>query len=794
MQPPQPGHRVFRFGSYDVDLEQGTLSKGGIRIRLQGQPFQVLALLVERAGEVITREEIRQKLWSQDTFVEFDDGLNVAVRKLRGALGDSADNPRFVETVPRRGYRFLAPVTSSAWPPTPSDRHVGVEAQTATASLPAADSQTVTQKPIQESRPGRRLWYLASAAALLLVIVVAGTLWRRHSRFRITSKDTVVLADFSNTTGEAVFDDALRQGLEIGLEQSPFVRVLSDRKTAVILKQMGHSPDERLTSRTALELCQRTGSKVTVQGSIASLGTTYLIGLAAIRCDTGEPIANEQVPVKRKEEVVDALGDATAQLRARLGESVPSIQKYNAPLEQATTPSLDALKAYGQALATWDKYGDQASLPLFKRAIELDPNFAMAYGGLATIYHNLQENELARKNTTRAFELRDRVTESERSVIEARYYTYVTGELEKALQVYQLRVREYPGEAGAFSHLGNVQERLGQVEEALASYRESVRLDPTRANSYASAAEVLLALNRTDEAGALLQEAEKRNLLTDALLQVSYRRAFLRGDAAEMRRLLTQSSDVPSAQSLLLAEQANTEAYYGGFEKAGELSGVAKELMEHNGDQESAADCLAVAAVREAEVGASARALQFLAQAMKLNHGQDVTTLAAIVLSQTGNIPRALQLSEELDKASPSGTFIQKYWLPVIRAKIEIQRGAAAQAISTLKNSAPLEFASPGVMPVTAIYPAFVRGQAYLQLGDSGRAATEFQKLIDHPAMVANFSLGPLAHLGRARALARSGDTAKARAAYQDFLELWKNADPDIPVLKSAKAEFAKLH
>ncbi|MGD1082619.1 MAG: winged helix-turn-helix domain-containing protein, partial [Candidatus Sulfotelmatobacter sp.] len=380
--------RIICFGSFEVDLAEGRLTKVGIRIRLQEQPFQILALLLERPGQLVTREEIRQKLWSDETFVEFDDALNTAVRKLRAALGDSADNPRFLETVPRRGYRFVAPVTL------PAEREIGEShVQSTTPEPPVSSGADVAQVEARRSalalrKTGwRRLTLIIFAA--LLVAAATGTYRRlRRPAFQITTKDTIVLADFVNTTGEAVFDDALRHGLEVGLEQSPFVKALSDRKAAVILKQMGRSPDERMSGRTAIEVCQRTGAKVTVQGSIASLGTTYLIGLAAIRCDSGEPIANEQVTARRKEDVVNALGQVTARLREGLGESLPSIQKYNAPLEQATTPSLEALNTYGMALSTWDRQGNQDSLPLFKRAVELDPNFAMAHSALATIYHN----------------------------------------------------------------------------------------------------------------------------------------------------------------------------------------------------------------------------------------------------------------------------------------------------------------------------------------------------------------------------------------------------------------------
>lgn len=407
------------------------------------------------------------------------------------------------------------------------------------------------------------------------------------------------------------------------------------------MKQMGHLPDERMSGRSALEVCQRTGSKVTVQGSIASLGTTYLIGLAAIRCDTRELIANEQLQARRKEEVVDALGRATAQLRARLGESLPSIKRYNAPLEQATTPSLDALNAYGTALSTWDKKGDRDSLPLFQRALELDPNFAMAYGAIATIYHNLGEGELARKNAIRAYELRDRVTEAEKGAIEARYHQYVTGDLEQAAKVHEIWAQNYPERPGIPNHLAPIYAQLGLYDKAVATLQQAIRLDPTRATAYGNLAIDLLALGRSDDAGAVLAEANNRKFQTDYLLQANYYRAFLRGDNAEMQRLLSRASEVAGAQSLLLAEQANTEAYYGHFQKARDLTRAAADLMAHEGDSESAAACLADAAVREAEAGFSARARGYLEQAAKLSawkrrYGCDGRGRSSHWRSQTG--------------------------------------------------------------------------------------------------------------------------------------------------------------
>jgi eukaryotic-like serine/threonine-protein kinase len=643
------------------------------------------------------------------------------------------------------------------------------------------------------TRQKRKLWRVAAlGCAITAALIAGGFYYRSHHTKPLTEKDTVVLADFDNTTGEAVFNDALRQGLEVGLAQSPFIQVMPDRKVLVIMKQMGHSADERLTGPNAIEICQRTGSKVTVQGSIASLGTTYLLGLQAIRCDTGELIANEQVQAKRKEAVIDALGRATALLRARLGESLPSIQKYNAPLEQATTSSLDALNAYGLALSTWDRKGDPTSIPFFKKAIEIDPNFAMAYGALATIYHNLNEAELARVNATKAYDLRDRVTEIEKLSIESRYFLYVTGDLEKAAQVYEFTVQNYPQSAGAFNHLGSTYGELGQYEKAIDSLRKALTLDPTRAQTYFNLAINLLGMGRLEDAAAVMREAENRKFRTDNLVQINYWIAFLRGDRAAMQSIILTSSDIPGAPSRLLSEQANTEAYYGHYEKARRLSREAAEQMEHDGNLESAADCLAVAALRESAVGDVAQARGDIAGAVKLARGRAVLTLSALVKARTGDLKQAKALSAMLNSQYPADTLIQRYWLPTISAELALREERPWQAVDALKVAEPYEAAASSFSAGT-LDPAYARGEAYLAAGDGQSALAQFQKLTSQPGLVVNSPLGALARLGVARAYSRAHDQAKASAAYLDFLQVWKDADPEIPILTQAQTEYARL-
>jgi tetratricopeptide (TPR) repeat protein len=496
------------------------------------------------------------------------------------------------------------------------------------------------------------------------------------------------------------------------------------------------------------------------------------------------------VTAASKEKVLDSLGGATSKLRGELGESLATVQKFNVPLEQATTSSLDALKAYGAALATWDKQGDRASLPLFQKALALDPNFAMAYGGIATIYHNLGKDDLASQNTTRAYELRDRVTEAEKGSIEARYHQYVTGDMEKAAQVYEIWTQNYPDKAGPLYHVAPIYSELGRYDKAVDAFRMGIRLDPTRANAYGNLALDYLALVRFDEADAILAEADSKKLQTDYLLQVKYGRAFVRGDNGEMQRILKRFSDGNGSQSSILYEQARTASYYGHFQKARELSQMAVDLKVREGDKESAADCLAEASVREAEGGFASQAWAYLAEARKLGTGKGVQVLTALITARIGDLKQAQKLSEILDKKYPQDTYVQKFWLPVIRAAMDLRQGKGSKAVDDLQPATAIELGNPSSL---SLYPAYVRGQAYLLAGDPSKSAAEFQKYIDHPGIVLNFNFGALAYLGRARAYARSGNSAKAQGAYRDFLVLWKDADPDIPILKEAKAEYAKL-
>lgn len=788
MVSPASHGSVYRFGTFEVFAETREIFRRGHRIKLQDQPFELLLLLLENAGGMVDRESIRRRLWPNNTFVDFGQSLGTAVTKLRQALDDDAENPRFIETIPRHGYRFISPVTA--------DRNANVAdaATVQAAAAPATNTPLETPRQSSAQRRSRRqiaLWIIAVVA--IATVGTAVYLRARRPVFALAPKDTVVLADFENTTGEPIFNDTLRQGLIVGLTQSPIIHILSDRKSAVIFRQMGHSSDDRLTGRLAIDLCRRVGGKAAIQGSIASLGTSYLIDLAAIRCDTGKPVARAEAEAAQKEEVIDALGKATARMRAQLGEALPSIQKYNAPLEQATTASLDALQAYGTALSTWDHKGDLASVPYFKRAIGLDPNFAMAYSGLSAVYNNLGQADLSRDSTIHAYKLRDRVTETERASIDARYYLYVTEEIDKAAQTYEILAQEYPDSAGSLNHVGTTDLRLGRNELAIESFRKALGLDATRATTYGNLAVALLHLNRISQAASVLADAEQHGLRTDYLLQVNYWLAFLRGDASAMDRVLHQSTAVPGAAATLLLEQANTEAFHGRLQKAHSLAVAAGEQVARERDRDSAALFTAQQAVWEMETGSRVKARLLIKQAENLRQNKDVLTLAALVYAGTGDTKHALSIAKALDEKYPNGTFIQNYWLPMVRARVALGQKNAAAAVGLLARTRASEMGYPTEFTSASLYPAYARGQAALAAGDGKAAGDEFQILLDHPGMVLNLPLAPLAQLGRARAYALSGQPVQARDAYQKFFALWKDADPDTPILHQAREEFAHL-
>jgi serine/threonine protein kinase/tetratricopeptide (TPR) repeat protein len=645
-----------------------------------------------------------------------------------------------------------------------------------------------------ERRYSRRWKVLVPAALILVASVIGGTLYfhSRQTTTRLTEKDTIVLSDFENKTGDSVFDDTLKQGLSVQLEQSPFLALVSDRKVNETLKLMGRPAGDRLTPEVTRQVCQRTGSKAMVTGSIAGLGSQYVIGLKAVTCDSGDVLAEAQEQAAGKEAVLKALSAVAVGLRSKLGESLSSVQKYATPLEEATTPSLEALKAYSLGVKTGYAKGETAALPFFKRAVDVDPNFAMAYAEMSDVYWVLNEVGRAAENARKAYELREKVSERERFFIEGEYYFNATGELEKAAQAYELWQQTYPRDDWSYAELGVICVFLGNWEKALEEFREALRLEPNNAGNYLCLGLAYTVFDRLDEAEAVYKQSEERKLEAEILFENRYQLAFLKDDAAQMAQLVPAAVGKPGAEDLLLAVQADTEGWHGKLKNAHELTGRAMDSAQHNDAKESAASYQALAALREVEAGNREHARAEAKAALKLAPNRDVQAMVAVALARAGDTAGAEKLAAGLDKAFPLDTRVQRYWLPTIQAAVALERKDPNRAIELLKAASTIELGTPTNLTIF-LCPAYVRGEAYLMLHDGNRAAAEFQKFIDHRGLVVNFPWGALARLGLARAYAMEGNTTKARAGYQDFLTLWKDADPDVPVLKQAKAEYAKL-
>jgi eukaryotic-like serine/threonine-protein kinase len=650
---------------------------------------------------------------------------------------------------------------------------------------------------IAQPRSPLRKWIILGGAALAVLgaFAIAGLLVRARRPRALNETDTIVLADFNNKTGDPVFDDTLQQGLAVQLEQSPFLSPISDQRVQQMLQLMGRPRGTKLTTEIARDLCARTGSKAYLTGSISSLGSQYVIGIAAVNCQTGDDLAQEQITAVGKEHVLKALGEASTRLREKLGESLKTIQKLDAPIDQATTPSLEALQAYSQGRKSILLKGDYTgAVLLFQRAITLDPNFAMAYASMGTSYYNLGEKNLAAENARKAYELRSRVSEWERFYIESHYHQFATGDLEKARQVYELWEQTYPREQVARNNLGVVYQNLGQHDKSLTKYREAGQVAPADALTYANIVDANIHLNHFDEANTTAKEALAKNLDSPDLHLYLYQLAFIRGDAAGMNQQLEWAIGKPAVQTTLLHYAADSAAYAGELSKSRRLFQQAVAAALRAEENEAAASCEAAAASTEAFFGNAAEAKVHAATALGFSNGRDAEYRAALALAKAGDTTRATSLAHDLASRFPEDTTVQFVYLPTIRAQLSLNRGAAAEALELLQTASPYELGVPSTSNfANDLYAIYVRGEAFLAARNWQEAAAQFQKIIQSRGVAVNEPIAALAYLESGRAEILAGDSIKGKASYETFFQLWKNPDPDIPVFKDAQAEYVNL-
>jgi serine/threonine protein kinase len=669
---------------------------------------------------------------------------------------------------------------------------VAVERRLAAAGKPVAP---VEEKPedtkIEPARPSKKP---ALITALASIVVLGLWYWGSHRVVAFSDKDAIVVADFMNSTGDAVFDGSMNTALNEELQQSPYLKLLSADKVRRTLKLMNQAPNSPLTPQLASDICLRTNSKAVVSGSIADDGNRYRIELKAIDCKRGRELASSQQEAMNRGEVVKTLGIAGVDLRRKLGEPRASLEKFNQPLEEATTSSVEALQAFTEGLRQKLQHGDApATLAAYGRAIELDPNYAQPYLMLGISYLNMKEVPLSIRNLTKAYELRNRVTDRVRFQIDTFYYIQVTGEAERSIQTLKNWVNTYPTDYYPHGDLSEDLMAAALYEEAVAEGRESVRLVPT-GFGYVNLMSANIRLNRLDEAKATFDEASSFNISDGELNAERYILAFLQNDEPAMQEQLAWFKGKPASEYLLLFLQSDTEAYRGRFAHSREITEEALDKANNSGHSQSALGLMLNQALREAEGGNVDTARDLAHQALSSSSQRDIKSAAALVLSRTGDMANAERLADELQRDYPLDTWLKRYTLPTIRASIELQKGHPTKAIEILQVATPYDMADVSFRSLPLAYPVYVRGEAYLKAGQGKQAAAEFKRILDNPGIVTNFVTGALANLQLARAQVLAGDKSAAMQSYQNFLEVWKNADPDLPILQQAKRESAALN
>lgn len=773
----------YEFGPYRIDLEERLLFRGQEPIPLPPKAFETLLILVNRSERVVLKDDLMKNLWP-DTFVE-ESNLSQNIFVLRKALGETAQDARYIATVPGRGYRFAQKVTEIS----AAEPAVVVESTSVQRVIVEQSESWQLSNGVSALRPApeRRRWIaLAGALAVLLVALAIVFILRQRRSAPMSDADLVLVTDFVNTTGEPVFDGSLKQALAVKLAESPYFNVALDSATRQTLKLMQRSPDERVVPPLAREVCQREGAKVAVGGSITSLGSNYVLDLDAINCVNGDSVAHQEIEALSKDQVLTKLGEVIPPLRRKLGESLASIQKFNTPIEQATTKSLAALKAYTEGDLKRSHGEDAESIPLYKMAIELDPDFAIAYARLGALYTNLQETALSDEYLKKAFELRQHLSEREKLYVQAHYYVDSTGEIEKAIETYQLWTQIYPHDWIPFNNLSNEYNRIGEMEKAVEAGQQALRLNPNHSFPYNALARSYQRSSRWAEAKSICEKAEARKFDGWTTHEILWTVAFVEGDEAGIQRQVDWYKGNPM-ESWLAYQQASTELGFGQHRKSQADFERARNLAVQHEMKESAAEYTLDEGDEEAVVGNQERARALAAKALGMvSNSTYIKSYAALLLAHAGETQRSQGLIRELKQLGDSQDFYRKMTLTEAGADLALNQRDPASAVEQLQSLIPYDLAS-GNQGLSLYY----RGLAYLELKQGKEAAEQFQKIVDNRG--ACWFYWPLAHLGLARAHALAGETEKSLEDYRNFLQLWKNADPDTPVFKQAKSEFAKL-
>ncbi|HXM10842.1 MAG TPA: winged helix-turn-helix domain-containing protein [Terriglobales bacterium] len=786
------GRRLYEFGPFRVDPSHRVLLRDNKPVPLHPKAFDILLVLVERSETVVPKDHLMKAVWPE-TFVE-ESNLAQNIFVLRKTLGDAVGENRFIVTVPGRGYRFAEKVQVVDEGESVAAEQDQLIVESHTRSRLVVEQRAVPAKSLPGKRPGLRLGI--GLAIVLAVLVGAGVYFYLPRGPKLTEKDTIVLGDFDNKTGDQVFDGTLRQGLSAQLEQSPFLNLLSDSRIAQTLSLMTQPKDSRLSPELAREVCQRTASAAELNGAIAQIGARYLLTLNAVNCSTGESLGSAEAEASNKDHVLDALGKLATQIRGKLGESLASVQKYDVPPADVTTSSLDALHTYSLAMKAVSM-NFLTPIRIMQHAIEQDPNFAMAYARLGVMYVNIAETQQGAEAISKAYTLRDRVSEREKLYISTRYDQMVTGDLLAARKDFELFEQIYPRDPVALANLGVICLHLGDFDKLFSFTQASIKLSPRSDIHGSNDIWTYIFLNRFDEAKAMAVSGLKTLPDEPSYHSTLYTIAFVERDFAGMQREAQAYITNPTWGDSALNNEANSAGYFGQLAKAREFTKQAADAARKQEKKETPATYDAEAAIREALAGNIAVAKQNVKTALALSRSKDVEAMSALALALAGDSREATQLATELDRQFPKNTILQLNYLPTIRAAEQLWDGGGridpAKAIEMLAPVTPYELGITALEEGLSLYPVYVRGQALLLARNGSAAATEFQKIIQHPGVVQNEPIGALAYLGLARAYALSHDSAQAHAAYQEFFALWKDADPDVPILKQARAEYAKL-